>query len=274
METSYKKIKNKKFFKKENWEIAIGLNKVDNLYPSNYLKELIEDSISGKKTYIEIENCLNKYYQNKNLTLKEKNEKECDIVSTRIANFLENNSFTFSPVYLKAIHKYLFDGVFPEGKEKYVGEFRDYNISKAEDILNGKSVIYGDSIMLMDLLKYDFDEEKNNSYENLTPQEQIERLSKFTSSIWQVHPFIEGNTRTTALFIEKYLRTIGYNINNDLFKENVTYFRNSLVLSNYSDLNLRINSNFKYLNAFFSKLILNKDLKLPIIHNINKKNKT
>lgn len=255
-------IKNKEM-KRNNWEIAIGLNKVDNLTPSKYLKELIEKSINGENSYKEIETQLYKYYENKDLTKKEERDtRECDIVSTRIAELLEDGSFTFSPIYLKSIHRYLFNGVFEGSIKDYVGVFRDYNITKKENILNGKTVVYGNYQDLLDYLKYDFEEEKNIDYAKLSKEGQVKRISKFTSAIWQVHPFAEGNTRTTAVFIEKYLRTKGYNINNDLFKENSLYFRNSLVLSNFSDITLKVSSDFKYLHSFFSKLLINHEEKL------------
>ncbi len=114
----------------------------------------------------------------------------------------------------------------------------------------------------MEYLKYDFEEEKNTDYAKLSPEKQVEKISKFTSAIWQVHPFVEGNTRTTAVFIEKYLRTKGYDVNNDLFKENSLFFRNALVVSNFSDVNLKISPDFKYLYSFFSKLLINHDEEL------------
>lgn len=249
--------------KKENWEIAIGLNKVDGLNPSPYLKELILESVNGESSYKEIEEKLHRYYENRDLSKREeRNTRECDIVSTRIAELLEDGSFIFSPIYLKSIHKYLFDGVFEDSIKNYAGVFRDYNISKKEEVLNGKSVVYGNYQDLMEYLKYDFEEEKNIDYTKLSPEKQVERISKFTSAIWQIHPFVEGNTRTTAVFIEKYLRTKGYDVNNDLFKENSVFFRNALVISNFSDINLKISPDFKYLHSFFSKLLINHDEKL------------
>ena len=264
MTKTYDKIeelKNKEI-KKNNWEVAIGLNKVDGLVPSDYLKELVKKSINGEKNYREVEKELHKYYENRNLTKEEINTKECDIVSTRIAELLEDGSFTFSPIYLKSIHKYLFDGVFEGDIKNYAGTFRDYNITKKEDILNGKTVIYGNYKDLMEYLRYDFGEEENIDYTKLSSEGQVKRISKFTSAIWQVHPFVEGNTRTTAVFIEKYLRTKGYDVNNDLFKENSVFFRNALVISNFSDINLRISPDFKYLHSFSSKLLINHDEKL------------
>ena len=280
MTKTYDKIeeeKNKEI-KKNNWEVAIGLNKVDGLVPSDYLKELVKKSINGEKNYREVEKELHKYYENRNLTKEEINTKECDIVSTRIAELLEDGSFTFSPIYLKSIHKYLFDGVFEGDIKNYAGTFRDYNISKKEDILNGKTVIYGNYKDLMEYLRYDFGEEENVDYTKLSPEGQVKRISKFTSAIWQVHPFVEGNTRTTAVFIEKYLRTKGYKVNNDLFKENSLFFRNALVISNFSDINLGISPDFKYLHSFFSKLLINKRQELINLkefkEKINKKTNT
>ncbi len=249
--------------KKENWEIAIGLNKVDGLNPSPYLKELILESVNGESSYKEIEEKLHRYYENRDLSKREeRNTRECDIVSTRIAELLEDGSFIFSPIYLKSIHRYLFDGVFEDSIKNYAGVFRDYNISKKEEVLNGKSVVYGNYQDLMEYLKYDFEEEKKIDYTKLSPEKQVERISKFTSVIWQIHPFVERNIGTTAVFIEKYLRTKGYDVNNDLFKENSVFFRNALVISNFSDINLKISPDFKYLYSFFSKLLINHDEKL------------
>lgn len=258
MITSYEKIeeeKNKEI-KKNNWEVAIGLNKVDGLKPSKYLKELMIESINGTCSYKEIEEKLSKYYKNIDLSKKEEQDtRECDIVSTRIAEILEDESFTFNPIFLKNIHKHLFKGVFESSIKDYAGKFRDYNISKKEDILNGKTVIYGNYKDLMEYLEYDFNEEKKVDYSNLSLNEQIKKISKFTSAIWQIHPFVEGNTRTTAIFIKKYLKTKGYDINNELFKENSLFFRNALVISNFSDIKLRMSPDFKYLESFFLKLL-------------------
>ena len=249
--------------KKENWETAIGLNKVDGLTPSKYLLELKEHSIAGEKSYIQVEQELRAYYLKKDFTNSEvQKEFECDIVSTRIAEILEDESFVFSPIYLKSIHARLFDGVFMGALKDYAGKFRDYNITKEEPALNGKTVTYGNYSNLMEYLKYDFDEEKGRDYSALSLEKQIDSIAKFTSSIWQIHPFGEGNTRTTAVFIEKYLCNMGWNVNNDLFKENAVYFRNALVLSNYSNIPMGIYPSNQYLTTFFVKLLHNPDTML------------
>lgn len=244
--------------RRSNWGVAIGLNKVDNLTPSNYLIGLMEDSIKGKKSNAEVENALYSYYKEQDPTNESiMKSEECDLVSLRIVKLLENGAFKFSPVTLKSIHRTLFEGLFKGDLERYVGVFRDYNIMKKEPILDGDTVIYGDYNDLMDLLTYDFEEESKKS-SSIT----VKSIAKFTSSIWQVHPFCEGNTRTTAVFIIKYLRSKGYNVNKDLFKEHSLYFRNALVLSNHSNVSKGISPTDKYLELFFEKLLVDATISL------------
>lgn len=262
-----------KKIKKENWEMAVGLNEVDGLKPSSYLKELINDSVEGKSTYLEIETKLHNYYKSQDITKQEiRDNKECDIVSTRIAEILEDGSFTFSPIYLKSIHRRLFENIFEGELEGWAGKFREINITKKEPILDGDTVTYANHFDILDYLKYDFEEEKSKDYTKLSQEQQVQRVAKFTSAIWQTHPFREGNTRTTAVFIEKYLRTKGYNVNNELFKENSVYFRNALVLSNYTNISKGINSNYEYLYSFFKKLLIDREIKLEKM-NISQKKK-
>ena len=244
---------------KNIWEIAIGLNKVDNLKPSSFLRELIDKKLSCD----EMEKEILKYYGFRYLTSKiERDLRECDLVSIRTVKLLENKEFKFSIDYLKKIHKSLFSDIL---KKNYVGIFRNYNISKNERILSGNSVIYADYRELTECLNYDFEREKKNDYKNLPLDEKINKVSNFISSIWQVHPFIEGNTRTTAIFLIKYLKKLGFKLNEDIFMENSLYFRNALVLSNYSNRELKISNDFRFLTSFFIKLIVNYDEKLMLI---------
>ena len=244
---------------KNIWEIAIGLNKVDNLKPSSFLRELIDKKLSCD----EMEKEILKYYGFRYLTSKiERDLRECDLVSIRTVKLLENKEFKFSIDYLKKIHKSLFSDIL---KKNYVGIFRNYNISKNERILSGNSVIYADYRELTECLNYDFEREKKNDYKNLPLDEKINKVSNFISSIWQVHPFIEGNTRTTAIFLIKYLKKLGFKLNEDIFMENSLYFRNALVLSNYSNRELKISNDFRFLTSFFIKLIVNYDEKLLLI---------
>ncbi len=258
---TYKKISEDDFSKQErleNWNIAKGLQLIDNAKPSEYMKSVMDELIDGKKSYKQVEHDLYNYYkENKIMSDEVIKTKECDIVSLRIMKVLESGAFTFSPITLKSIHRQLFEGLFENELDRYIGNFRDYNIVKDEPILNGDTVIYGDYTMLDELLAYDFNEEKTRN-----GKISVKSISRFTSAIWQIHPFVEGNTITTAVFIIKYLRSLGYDVNNDLFKEYSLYFRNALVLSNYADIKRNIRPNFRYIEMFFEKLLEDKDIEL------------
>lgn len=244
--------------KQEYWDTAIGLNKVDNLEPSNYLIELSKQNITGKLKYYEIESVLKTYYEAQDINnAKIIKEKECDLVSLRIAMLLEDKSFGFSHITLKNIHSYLFQGIY-----NFAGNYREYNITKKEPILNDDTVTYVDFSNIEDYLAYDFGEEKKCDYSKLNSDELIKHIAEFTSSIWQVHPFGEGNTRTTAVFIEKYLISLGFDVNNDMFKEHSVYFRNALVRSNYTNIPKGIYPTTKYLIMFFENLLQGKNNKL------------
>ena len=244
--------------KQEYWNTGIGLNKVDNLEPSKYLIDLSKKNINGKLKYSEVENLLKTYYETQNQSdINIQREKECDIVSLRIAQLLEDKSFGFSPVALKNIHKFLFKDIFD-----FAGDYRSYNITKKEEILNGHTVKYVNYQDIESYIEYDFKEEKDFDYSKLNKDGLISHIIKFTSSIWQIHPFGEGNTRTTAVFIEKYLNSMGFNINNDMFKDNSLYFRNALVRSNYGNIPKGIYPTFQYLAMVFENLLKGKEYEL------------
>ena len=245
-----------------NWNIAFGLQAVDNLVPSKYMVSLAEENIVGTKKYDVVEKEIKEYYETEDKEKINKDEKEADEVSLRIVKILNDKAFTFNYLTLKQYHKKLFENVEIGINEKYIGEFRDYNITRAEPVLNGETVQYADYSMIEETLKYDFEEEMKQKYTEKSDEEKVNRLCTFTSNIWQVHPFGEGNTRTTALFIQKYLNSKGFNVNNELFKDNSLYFRNALVRANYSNISKGIEEDKKYLVLFFENLLFNKQNKL------------
>ena len=243
------------YSKQLQWNMAIGLQEVDNLKPSKYLEKLVSDNIEGNLTIEEVLSELNSYYNEKDKKKElNKTELECDFVSTRIVELLGHDNFELSVDYLKYVHKYLFQDVY-----EFAGEFRKVDFSKHEKILNNDSVAYGDSRTLKESLEYDISLELEKNYKDMNIVEVIENITKFSSSIWQVHPFREGNTRTTAVFIEKYLINLGYNVDNSLFKEKSVYFRNALVRSNYFNNYLNIREDSSYLIKFYENLLLGKN---------------
>lgn len=249
------KHKSNNYVKQLQWDMAIGLQEVDNLKPSKYLEKLLEENVTGEITIEEVEKELREYYikkENKNEI--NHNELECDFVSARIVELLNKDNFNLSVDYLKYVDKFLFQDVYESA-----GEFRKTDFSKREKILNNDSVAYGDCNTLTESLEYDISLEKEKNYKEMNIVEVINNITKFSCSIWQVHPFREGNTRTTALFIEKYLISLGYNVDNNLFKDKSVYFRNALVRSNYFNNCLNIKEDSSYLIKFYENLLLGKN---------------
>lgn len=261
-------IRNSEPEKKEKtyaWTTAIGLQQVDGLTPSKYLFETAKRNIDGEISVAEATSIIDSYYESKTDRSGNDNERteEADKVSSRIAQILSEKSFNFSPSYLIALHGRLFAGIF-----KFAGKIRDYDISKKEWVLDGDSVMYGAAFELKAALDYDFEQERHFSYKNLTLEETVKHMTFFVSRLWQIHAFGEGNTRTTAVFMIKYLRSLGFNADNDLFAENSWYFRNALVRANYNNLQKGIHENPEFLEKFFRNLLLGEhnELKNRFLH--------
>lgn len=240
--------------KAEAWSIAIGLQEVDGLKPSKYLLDLAKEHIDGNITIDEVKDNISRYYE-ENDKRKLDECKEADIVSSRITDLLEHSGFSFSTIELSNIHKELF-------KDIYDSEYRTYNISKKEWVLDDDTVIYSSYNMIKDTLEYDFKEEKNFSYKGLSTDELINHICGFISDIWQVHPFCEGNTRTVAVFLIKYLRTFGFYVDNEPFRKNSWYFRNALVRANYRNHDKNVYEDLSYLKMFIYNLLTDSNYEL------------
>ena len=237
--------------KKLAWSTAIGLQQVDGLKPSEYLYETAKRNIEGELSFEEAKNLIDSYYRSQKSRLEDERTEEADKVSSRIAQLLSEPSFNFTPYFLLAIHKRLFEGIF-----RFAGKIRDYDITKREWILDGDTVIYGAAFDLDNALTYDFKQEEAFDYSDPFSDAAIKHITFFVSRLWQVHPFGEGNTRTTAVFVIKYLRSLGYKADNDIFADNSWYFRNALVRANYTNVQKGIQENFIYLERFFRNLLL------------------
>lgn len=236
------------------WSTAIGLQAVDGLKPSKYLIDTAIQNIEGKITIKEAQNLIESYYKEKPVHLSnEERTEEADKVSSRIAEILSETAFSFSPNEYISIHRKLFQGIY-----SHAGKIRNYNITKKEWVLDGETVIYGSASELRATLEYDFSQEKSFSYRGLSMDEIIHHLAIFVSRLWQIHIFGEGNTRTTAVFFIKYLRTLGFSATNDIFAENAWYFRNALVRANYTNLQKGIHETTEYLEIFLRNLLLNE----------------
>lgn len=231
------------------WQTAFGLQKVDGLSPSEYMVELAYEHIEGKKGYDAIYREISDYHLKAHV---DANTVEADIVSLRTAELLAEDHLLLSPSTLLGIHRHLFTNVFPE--EIPVGKFRTVNITKKEPVLDGETVQYSSHFMIQDTLAYNFESEKNFSYNGLTNEQKALHAMAFLADIWQVHPFREGNTRAVAVFGIQYLRKLGFHIDNSLFSEHAAYFRNALVLYHYHGEK----QDKQFLKMFFENLLLGK----------------
>ena len=246
--------------KGRNWATAIGLQKVDGLTPSKYLYETAKRNIEGEISIEEAKEIIDSYYQSKEIrSSDDKDSEEADKVSIRITEILSEKSFSFTPKQLLSIHEKLFRDVFYSVK---AGEFRTYNITKKEWALDGDTVFYANADLIADTLKYDFENEKSFDYSTLSKEDTIKHITRFVANIWQIHPFGEGNTRTTAVFTIKYLRTLGFEVNNEPFDKHSWYFRNALVRANYTNIKKSIYMNTSFLEKFFENLLLGKNNEL------------
>ena len=240
------------------WRVAIGLQAVDGLKTSEYLQETARQNIEGKITIDEARELVKQYYVKKTAHDDANEDKEeADRVSTNISKLLQTDAFTYSVAGLAAIHRAIFEGVF-----KHAGQFRNYDISKKEWVLRGESVLYGRWQDLRMTIEYDLEQERQFDYRVLNKDQMVEHLAMFVAGIWQIHPFGEGNTRTTAIFTIKYLRMLGFSVNNDMFERHSWYFRNALVRANYRNVEKSVNIESIFLIRFFRNLLLGENNEL------------
>lgn len=245
--------------KSQAWQTAIGLQQVDGLATSKYLLETAKEHIEGRINIDEAQARIDSYYQTKEARQNQDsaNTREADIVASRIAKLLGEATFNFSTFTYFNIHKKLFAGLYP-----HAGKIRPYNITKKEWVLNGDTVQYCDFDVILDTLNYDFDKERKFSFIGLSTEQKISHISKFISNVWQIHPFCEGNTRTTAVFLIKYLKFFGFPVNMQPFAKNAWYFRNALVRANWSNMMLDIQSSTLPLEHFLRNVILGTNFEL------------
>ncbi|MDR1354908.1 MAG: Fic family protein [Propionibacteriaceae bacterium] len=252
------------------WHTAVGLQQVDGLEPSEFLIKTANQNINGNITLGEAQRLIEGYYQAHPVQADENRSEEADKISARIAAILAEKTFSFSPAEYIAIHRRLFEGIY-----KFAGKIRDWNISKSEWVLNGATVYYASAESIRDTLDYDFSQEKIFGYKGLSMRQTAEHIARFVSGIWQIHAFGEGNTRTTAVFVIKYLRAFGFDVTNDIFAVNAWYFRNALVRANYNDFKQGVHATQEYLNCFFGNLLLgeknelrNRTLRVAVTNDI------
>ncbi len=240
------------------WKTAIGLQAVDGLTPSQYLLDVAKKDIDGDITIDDVRELLDSYYRSKSYrTPQDLMEEEADKVSANIKKILSSRTIAFNTNGFISVHRRIFENVF-----KHAGKTRDYDITKKEWVLKGDTVNYLNWEDILRAIDYDIQLERNFSYKGLSEEDKVKHICRFVSGLWQIHPFCEGNTRTTAVFAIQYLRSIGYRVTNDMFQDHSWYFRNALVRANYKNSILGIDYEFTFLEKFFRNLLLGENNEL------------
>lgn len=246
-----------------SWDIAVGLQAVDGLEVSEYLRDVADEHINGYISMDEVQQRVAAYYAEHSERGAAAQTDEADKVAVNIAALLNEPAFHFSPAGLASIHKRLFHNVF-----KFAGQMRTYNITKKEWVLEGDTVRYAHAAEIIMALDYDMEKEKRFSFKGITQDKLVEHIAHFIADIWQVHPFPEGNTRSTAVFCIKYLRYLGFRVTNLPFAHHARYFRDALVRANYNNTPAGICADYSFLIRFFRNLLLGEEheLKSRFLH--------
>ena len=236
------------------WQTAIGLQAVDGLKPSEYLLQTARKDIEGEIGIDDVERLVASYYESKEVrTEQDEQSREADVAATNIRKLLAEKTFAFSLVGLTAIHRRIFTGIFD-----FAGEIREHNITKKEWVLRGDTVLYVSAPDISRAIEYDLEQERQFDYSQTDLNGFVSHFSKFVSGLWQIHPFREGNTRTTAVFAIMYLRSLGFDVQNDMFANHSWYFRNALVRANYQNVQKGIKREPAFLEQFFRNLLLDE----------------
>ena len=246
------------------WQTAIGLQAVDGLKTSDYLQNTARRHIEGEITIDEARDLVNQYYITKTAhDANDDDKEEADRVSSNIVKILSSPTFDFSTGGFQSVHRRVFEGVM-----KHAGEFRTYDITKKEWVLEGDTVLYLNWEDLRRAIDYELEQERAFSYKGKSHDEMISHLARFVSGLWQIHAFGEGNTRTTAVFCIQYLRSLGFDVDNDQFAKHSWYFRNALVRANYHNVAKGIDYTPIYLERFFRNLLFGEqwDLRNRYLH--------
>ena len=238
------------------WALAIGLQAVDGLQVSDYARAVADRYIAGECTLDESGRLIRAYHSQDGEGERDgaADSREADLVSQRIAEVLARGSFSLVPDMLRIVHRQLFRDLDREAYRP--GEYKLEPLVKQEEILNGDSVLYADPTLVEQSLRCLFEEERTaGDYGLQLAGADITRFSRFVSLVWQVHPFQEGNTRTTAVVAALYLRQLGFPVGNEPFERHSRYFRDALVRANYRNARARILPDLAFLERFFDNLV-------------------
>lgn len=174
---------------------------------------------------------------------------EADITGIAMAAVYNLKYDKFNTETLCDIHKNIFGQIYD-----WAGEFRTIQMVKYEDVLGGDTVRYAYPKEIKKQLNETMKEIAKLKRTGDNDKDIVFRLVRIIASIWQTHPFREGNTRTVIVFAVLLAKSLGFEVEHELFKTNSAYVRNALVWASQG-----IYSKHEYLERIFFDAILGKD---------------
>ena len=161
---------------------------------------------------------------------KELDQAEGELSRANMMLLYEKGFDDFSSAGFCSIHKILFGDVY-----EWAGEYRKINIQKRENILAGQSVWYSNCTEIGNDLEVAWNRINAVAWNKLSREVFAKEMARLFPSLWQVHPFREGNTRTTVMIMTFFAEHYGYYFDQNLMAESAGYVRNAFVLASLGE---------------------------------------
>ena len=148
-------------------------------------------------------------------------EFSCNAIHDLLTNPIQG-SYDFA--HLCKFHACIFSDVY-----EWAGQPRIISIEKQEAILGYMSIEYAKPQDIETEVTAILQKMNSVNWQALSLSRQAEALSKGLTELWKVHPFRDGNTRTTVTFICQFAESKGMFLDSSLFEQNAVYLRSALV---------------------------------------------
>ena len=171
---------------------------------------------------------------------------EADITNLAMAGIYNRQYEKFDTETLQDIHRTIFGQIY-----EWAGEFRTIQMIKPEDVLGGDTVRYAYPKEIKKQLTASMKEIAKLHRNGENDREIVFRMVRIIAQIWQTHPFREGNTRSVIVFAVLFAKSLGFEVEHELFRVHASYVRNALVWASQG-----IYSKYEYLERIFYDAIL------------------
>lgn len=153
---------------------------------------------------------------------------EADYVVYRLKELAYNPLLgNYDVEHLMDMHRYTFQDIF-----EWAGEPRTISIYKEEDVLGGQSIEYSEPFDIVEDIRHVLADMNTKPWSKMSLEEAAEEFCDSLAGLWKIHPFREGNTRTTVTFMCQFAEEMNFKINRKLFEDNSIYMRTALVAYN------------------------------------------